>query len=1075
MEAVPEHPREDGGEDHTEQETSLQEPAVEPKQPALKRVSTTTSQTSRGTGSTSSAPGGRRRSRKGSIFVADEPFADSLTAYVPEEPDDDVFELNTISLTSDDNNIPKPSVPVAGINGKMSMKTKVRDSRFCQRKRIVRIIVLLCLLLGLALGLIFGMAIKKEHDRTAGSEDGTVLESYGRDGIWNNIRLPKTLTPLKYNLHIRTDLTNFTFNGTIDIFIKCIKNTEVVLIHSTQLEIPLHTVTIHPENMHHEKDRLHLKRDPWFHEEHQYLVVELKTPLKAGSVYKFSAMFSAPLLHDYNAGYYRTPYDTATGERWNAATLTALTLARRVFPCFDEPSFKANFTLTLDHEPNYVAIANMPIESNTTLEDGWVRSKFEESVPISTYLVAWCVTDFAYKEITTQNGVLMRVWAREDAVDTVEYALQIGATILDFFDEYFGTKFPLPKLDSIALPGFPYGGMENWGLISYKPSRFLYKESVSPARNKEGICSIVAHELAHQWFGNSVTLKWWDDTWLNEGFASYVGPYIGANHAEPEWGLNDMFTIRSMHPVMTIDSLSTSRPISLPVATNEEILQQFDLISYRKGASIIRMCSNFLGEATFRKGLKKYLAEFEYGNAVRDDLWKHLNDVAKEDGRLFIDVKEIMDTWTLQMGYPVVTVTREYGRADGNLHFRTDQERFLLNPQSNMTTNYGDLGYKWFVPLTYTTSRDAQFDMPSQEWLSPGHKLTVSVTGVEESDWLFVNVEARGYYRVNYDENNWQLLTQQLVDNHQVFGVTSRSALISDAFNLARAGSLNQVIALNITQYLTSERDYVPWVTVKDVTGYIGDMLGKTGAYGDFQKYMLHLVTPLYQDLGWTDPGTHVKRQAQGIAVSLACSFGNEHCVTEASRLFAEWMQNPSVNPIPPDVKQAVYCTAIQHGDQKESTFAMEQLETTNSDTEKLLLREALACTQMPWLLQSYLTDTLDTPEDTKTVLANVAKNSLGARMVWDFFWENWDVLRKTYGDRAFYFADMVSSITAKLNTKYELKQLQSLIKDHPDQGSAERALQQAVESTQANIRWIQNNYNDVATWLSNQIDTLGL
>lgn len=1009
-------------------------------------------------------PGGRRLSRRGSIFIADNPFSDGITGtYEPVEPDpddDDVFE---VGISSGRNSMAKPPII---------------HTRCCSlsNKSLTRLVVMLLLIIGLAIGIYCGLVLER---KVVATEEGTLRQTDAeRQGIWNNIRLPKTLLPRKYYVHLRTDLTNFTFNGTVEILIECIKKTDVLLLHVHQsdlVDLSPGSIQLHQDKF--EKKLIFFKRTPWFHEENQYLVMELKTSLEAGKSYRFRGRFSAPLLHDWDAGYFRLPYETSTGKRWVTSTLTALTNARKIFPCFDEPGFKANFSITLDHTDDLVAISNMPLASNASIGDGWVRSVFQESVPMSTYLVAWSITDFGYAEITTRNGVLIRGWAREDAVDAFAYSLQIGAEILDFFDEYFGTKFPLPKLDFISLPGFPYGGMENWGIISYVPYRTLYNEGVTAVRDKEAISNLVAHELAHQWFGNLVTMDWWADTWLNEGFASYVGPFLGAVHVEPDLGMETLW-LRRVREVLLIDSLSTSRPITLPVATNIEIAQQFDPISYRKGALIIRMCSYFLGEDTFRKGLKEYLAEFAYGNANRDDLWRHLNQAAKNDGKLSIDVKQIMDTWTLQMGYPVVTVTREYGREDGSLRFKADQRRFLMNPQSNTTSQYGDMGYRWHVPLTYTTAKDANFDMPSTDWLNPGHKLSVSVGSAGDTDWLLMNVGAQGYYRVNYDVSNWQLLAQQLADNHQAINIASRSALIDDAYNLARAGTLDQVLALNITQYLTAERDYVPWATAADVLGYTGLMLGKTRAFGDFQKYLLHIVTPLYEDIGWAEPLTHAKRQAQSGAIDLACSFEHRGCIEEAVRQYSQWMLNPSSNIINPDVKESVCCTAIREGGQEEWFFAYERLQqTSSSDTEKLLLQKVLACTEKPWLLQTYLSYILDDGSTlrAKTVLTSVAGNPIGAGIAWNFFWSNWDYLRNKFGDSVFSFATMVKGITKHLNTEYELKQLKSLIKQHPDQGSAGRVLQQAVESTESNIRWMQDNYDDVAMWLQYQVDDLGL
>ncbi|XP_072035541.1 LOW QUALITY PROTEIN: aminopeptidase A-like [Amphiura filiformis] len=539
-----------------------------------------------------------------------------------------------------------------------------------RHRKMIAVAVIVILIIILTVALIYGLVFSSR-------------KSYE----WNNLRLPTSLKPLKYDVHIRSDIENFAFNGSVQILFKCNEKTNLVLLHSIALAIDVNDILLKEDES--PDTTLEFRKTPWFHEANQYLVIELKEALKPGKVYTLYVEFSAPLGLEV-AGFYRTSYETDTGTRWIGSTMFAIATARKVFPCFDEPAFKANFTITLDHAPEYQAISNMALNMSSSLADGWTRSKFKESVPMSTYLVAWAVTDFAMKERTSKNGVRFRVWARPDAIDTVDYALEKGGDILDYYGEYYDTSFPLEKMDFIAVPGFSFRAMENWGMNVYVPSEFLYEEGVSSAKNKQRVCVLIAHELAHQWFGNLVTLEWWDDTWINEGFASYI-EYLGTNVTEPAWNMPDMFLYRDLHPVLVTDSLTTSRPISIPISTLDEIYAQFDIISYNKGASLLRMLSHFLGEDTlFRKGLK----------------------AAQEHGKGHINVKTIMDTWTLQMGYPVVTLTREYGRGDGNLHFKTEQQRFLLNPLSDTRSVYGDVGYVWHIPLTYTTGNTLEFFSP---------------------------------------------------------------------------------------------------------------------------------------------------------------------------------------------------------------------------------------------------------------------------------------------------------------------------------------------------------------------------
>ncbi|PIK35902.1 putative aminopeptidase N [Apostichopus japonicus] len=534
--------------------------------------------------------------------------------------------------------------------------------------------------------------------------------------LWEKIRLPTNLKPHHYDLFFRIDITNEEFSGTNTMLIECLQSIDIILIHSKLLVIDDNSITLAQNGG---GGAPGVTRS-WLYPENQYLVIELDGMLEAGTSYDLTIAFSGPLQEDL-IGLYKSSYVNKDGDtKWLASTFFAPTDARKAFPCFDEPAHKAEFTVTIENEPGYFALANMPLDGdNETIADGWVRSRFQKSVPMSTYLLCFVVCDFISEEKETQGGVQFRVWARPEARNSVRYALEKGADIIDFFEDYFQIPFPLPKMDMIAIPDFTAGAMENWGLITYRETALLYTEGVSSPRNKQRVCTVVSHELAHQWFGNLVTLQWWDDTWLNEGFASYV-EYLGVEEVEPDWGM---------------------------------------------GASILRMLQNFLGEATFKKGLNSYLTAFAYSNAVNGDLWFHLTQAADEDGK-DIDVTAIMETWTLQMGFPVIDVTRSYG---GNVEYSASQHRFLSNPDSEEQNTYPDLGYKWYVPLTHTSSANPNFQGDQIEWLNPDDEgYNKDIGEGSDSDWLLVNIREYGYHRVNYDANNWQLIAQQLEDDNTV-------------------------------------------------------------------------------------------------------------------------------------------------------------------------------------------------------------------------------------------------------------------------------------------------------------------
>ncbi|XP_072036065.1 aminopeptidase N-like [Amphiura filiformis] len=883
--------------------------------------------------------------------------------------------------------------------------------------------------------------------------------------IWDNPRLPDDIVPLHYSIDLTIDLDNFTFSGTSSMQIMCISKTNVILLHGKQLTINT------------EKVRLELADDfvgtvpdvidVRLYPENQFILVELEDTLEANSEYLLTVEFEGKLQDDL-VGLYRSSYTTPQGDkRWIAATFMSPTNARKAFPCFDEPGLKANFTFSITHRQEYRALANMdeagPPEPGPS--EGWLTTRFLTTPKMSTYIICYTVMDFVSKETYTTTGVLVRAWSRAEIIDDITYGMDVHRDILQYYEEYFDYPYPLPKLDIIALPDLLPSAMENWGLMTYKESRLLFVPGVTSISSQQSINEVIAHELGHQYFGNLVTHAWWDYMLLKEGLASYA-VRIAIPNLYPEWDSDTQFLIRTLHRSLGSDAFASSRPVQVHVNTAAEISQNFDVVAYNKAPAILRMCKSFLGEETFHKGLQIYVRNHAYSTATNDQFWAAHQQAADEAG-LDIDVASIMHTWVLQMGYPVVTITRDYTNS-GVISFQDDQKRYLKDPKANTDTPYDDLGYVWWVPLTFA-SRSASSSNNQIVWMENG-PAEASVEGAT-SDWLLVNLDQTGFYRVNYDTQNWKLLSKQLVTNHSMIPVANRAALLNDAFSLARAGAMSQAIALDITLYLTNETQYVPWQAAKSALGYLDNMLSKTGAYGTFQKYMAQQVAPLYNLYGWNNEGTLLQKFARSLGISTACGYGLEDCLEEASRLYRLWMNDASNNPIDGDFRSTVYCAAIRAGGQDEWMFAFEQYQNTTIASEKATLRGAMGCSTQPWILSTYLAYSLDPDkiraQDRVNVIYSVAYNPAGSSLAWDFFRANWDFLRKAHGDSIFSFRTVIDGVTNYFNTEFHLQQLLDFMKTHPDQGTGEAAFKQAVERTQANIRWMEAYLDEVQQWLN--------
>ncbi|XP_040349594.1 aminopeptidase N [Herpailurus yagouaroundi] len=907
----------------------------------------------------------------------------------------------------------------------------------------------------------------------------TVATTLDQSKPWNVYRLPKTLIPDSYNVTLRPYLTPnnkglYVFTGTSIVRFTCKESTNIVIIHSKRLNYTNHQGHMvalsgvggfQPQPVIVRTELVELT---------EYLVVHLQEPLVAGRQYEMKSEFQGELADDL-AGFYRSEYMENGVKKVLATTHMQATEARKSFPCFDEPAMKATFNITIIHPNNLVALSNMlprgpsvPFGEDPT----WKVTEFETTPIMSTYLLAYIVSEFSYVETRAPSGVLIRIWARPSAINQGhgDYALKVTGPILDFFSQHYDTPYPLNKSDQIALPDFNAGAMENWGLVTYRESALLYDRQSSSSGNQERVVTVIAHELAHQWFGNLVTLEWWNDLWLNEGFASYV-EYLGADFAEPTWNLKDLMVLNDVYHVMAVDALASSHPLSTPASeinTPAQISEVFDSISYSKGASVLRMLSNFLTEDLFKMGIASYLHTYKYGNTIYLNLWEHLQQVVDKQPTINLPdtVSAIMDRWILQMGFPVITVDTQTGSIS--------QQHFLLDPQS-VVTRPSQFNYLWIVPISSVRNGSPQ----AHYWMPGVEKAQNDLFKTTANDWVLLNLNVTGYYLVNYDNENWKKIQTQLQTDLSVIPVINRAQVIHDAFNLASAQKVPVTLALNNTLFLIRETEYMPWQAALSSLSYFKLMFDRSEVYGPMKRYLKKQVTPLFNHFervtkNWTDhPQALMDQYSEINAVSTACSYGVPECEKLAATLFAEWKKNPQNNPIHPNLRSTVYCNAIAQGGEEEWNFVWEQFLKAELVNEADKLRGALACSNQVWILNRFLSYTLDPnfirKQDVTSTLSSISSNVVGQTLAWDFVQSNWKKLFQDYGTGSFSFSNLIQAVTRRFSTEFELQQLEQFKKNNMDTGfgSATRALEQALEKTKANIKWVKENKDVVLRWFT--------
>ncbi|XP_041637312.1 thyrotropin-releasing hormone-degrading ectoenzyme-like [Cheilinus undulatus] len=893
---------------------------------------------------------------------------------------------------------------------------------------------------------------------------------------WRNSRLPGSIRPRHYDLRLAVYMDNFTFSGEVSIELECVNATRFIVLHADRLEVDKVSVTAEggPGGRPTNKPgggvmRIH-RHFPY--PSTQMYVVVLHREMKPMRVYRLNVSFDAA-IEDELLGFFRSSYTLQRERRYLAVTQFSPIHARKAFPCFDEPVYKATFSLTLRHDPQYTSLSNMPVESSSLSdEDGWVTNYFSRTPRMSTYYLAWAVCNFTYRETQTDSGVAIRLYARPDAISSGagDYALHITKRLLGFYQDYFKVQYSLPKLDLLAVPKHPYAAMENWGLSVFVEQKILLDAEVSSSSYQMELTMVVVHEICHQWFGDLVTPVWWEDVWLKEGFAHFF-EYVGTDFLFPKWNMEKQrFLTDVLHEVMLLDGLSSSHPISQEVEQATDIDRVFDWIAYKKGAALIRMLANVMGQPLFQKGLNDYLLSHMYSNAARDDLWSKLSQAMRSEGR-DINIGEMMDRWTLQMGYPVVTISKNQSEQLPSHYITVSQEHFLYGQEVKINNSL-----QWQVPLTVAVGNSTTVSSESLIWINNKTE-THRIGQMDDKTWLLGNINQTGYFRVNYDLQNWKLLIQQLHTNPQIISVGNRAGLIDDAFNLARAGYLPQGVPLQLIGYLPEETSFLPWHAASRALYQLDKLLDRTDDYSLFSDYVLKQVASRYHQMGWPTsvPGnegnilqaSYQTEELQRELIMLACSFGNKQCHRQAVAYISDWISS-NKNRIPPNIRDIVYCTGVSLMDEDVWEFIWMKFHSSNAVSEKKILLEALTCSDNIFLLNRLLnlslTSDLVPEQDVIDVIIHVGRNPQGRNLAWKYFREKWDVLNARYGEALFMNSKLISGVTEFLNTDKELAELKEFIQSSGV--GAGPALPRALEIVEGNVRWHRLHRRQFYQWL---------
>ncbi len=846
----------------------------------------------------------------------------------------------------------------------------------------------------------------------------------------NKIRLPHHIKPENYRLLIKPDLDGFTFEGEEAIDLKVEKAVFSITLHSKDLKIWDVNYIHKSQKQHAKKVEYNLKAET--------ATLFFSSRITAG-IGQLSLKFRG-ILNDKMRGFYRSKYSHGGQEKYLATTQFEATDARRAFPCFDEPAHKASFDVTIMTPKGLTVISNTIESSISEHHSGYQLVKFEPTPKMSTYLLAFIVGDFEFLESKTKRGVKVRVFVTPGKKHQAKFALKTAIKALEFYEKYFNINYPLPVLDMIAIPDFNSAAMENWGAITYRESAILVDEKNSSLSNKQWVAIVIAHEIAHQWFGNLVTMEWWTHLWLNEGFASYM-EYLCVDKLFPKWKIWQQYVAERFNTAMELDALSNTHPIEVEVHHPEEISEIFDAVSYAKGSVVIRMLAEYLGERQFRDGLRYYLKKHSYQNTSTIHLWEAFEKVSKKP------VTKIMRGWTEYPGYPLIEVKEQ------NNNVVLNQLRYFSSSLSK--TNNKIQG--WKIPLTYCFGgkKTAKILFEGKSVSLPYPKKT----------WLKLNYGETGLFRVNYPAAFSKKFYYPI--KNKVLKAPDRLGIIRDAFALAESGKKSTIEALELAEQYQNEADYNVWVILATGLYAVEGIMRNTKSYKEYKKFCLNLFEQILKKTKLKAKKGEDSSQTFLRSLILQQAIRWEHGPTIA-KLRGLFKNKPAINV---NLRSVVYYAAAKFGDIKTHNKFVELYIKEPLQAEKDRLARALTLFSDPHLLKKTLDFAFSEhvkDQDAPFILAAVLKNPAGADLGLDYAFKNWSKLLNKYSAGL----SMISRIVGAMDNFYsenKANEIENFFIKHKTPG-ATRAVKQTLEKIRSQASWLKRDGEKLEKYLENNV-----
>jgi puromycin-sensitive aminopeptidase len=855
-----------------------------------------------------------------------------------------------------------------------------------------------------------------------------------------SVRLASYIRPKRYDLTLKPDLEAFTFSGKEVITMTLDKAVREITLHSKDIKIVSSKYEVASSKG---KIQEEFANKISYNKKAETATFHFKNNVPKGKA-KLFIVFEG-IINETLRGFYKSTYEIEGVTKHIATTQFEATDARRAFPSFDEPAHKAIFDVTLIVPGTHTAISNTLPKSIKEHEAGYKIIKFAPTPKMSTYLLAFIIGEFEYIEGRTKDGVQIRVFTTAGKKHQGKFALDVAICSLEFYNDYFGIPYPLPILDLIALPDFESAAMENWGAITFRETAMLVDEKNSSLSNKEWVAIVIAHEIAHQWFGNLVTMNWWTDLWLNEGFASYM-ENLCIDALFPQWHVWDLYLADRYTVALRLDSLANSHPIEIEVHHPNEINEIFDMVSYAKGSAVIRMIAEYIGADAFRDGLRHYLKKHSYGNTHTVDLWHSFEKTSKKP------VARIMKNWTGKTGYPLLSVEKSKN------NYKISQQRFFSSRVS--AKKFSTEKTMWQVPFHYESNGEVLKELVT--------KRSAPLIGTSIGK---VNFGENTPIRVRYDKTTLERLKIEIEGGR--LPLRDRLGVIRDLFALAEGGYIRTSEALEFSLSYKDEKEYIVWSEIAGGIGKIYNLIRDESYKDTYEEYARSLFSPLALHMTWQKKKgeRHSDAFLRSLALFQAASYGDRKIINQAQIIYKNINRSSKKKEevIHADIRSVIYNIVASYGKKKDWEEFARSYKSESHHEEQERYARALAHFRDGKLLGKTLEFALSKDvrvQDSPFIIGAVWQNAYGRALAWKFIKKNWARLMKHYGEGGkFLVSRLLSALGGHTKKEDAIDANKFFAKNVAP--AAERTLEQAYERIYSNDAWRRDDKGDIKNWLS--------